>query len=63
MAENDNFRKCESCGKNFDCGASGGECWCFEIPVDADTRGVIAGRFDDCLCPECLLKYSKSQTK
>lgn len=49
------MKTCESCGRKFSCGGeSSSPCWCFNLPVAQD----IPERFSDCLCEECLMKYS-----
>ena len=45
---------CESCGKNFSCGASLSGCWCAEIKLSDEARADLKRRYRDCLCRECL---------
>ncbi len=45
---------CESCGKEFSCGANVGECWCFAVEVKAETLTKLREDFDNCLCEDCL---------
>jgi hypothetical protein len=47
---------CESCGKEFSCGASLTGCWCGEISLSDAHRAALKERFRDCLCRECLEK-------
>lgn len=50
---------CESCGREFSCGANVGECWCFEFELKAETLAEWRENFKDCLCEDCLRKFSK----
>jgi ribosomal protein L34E len=45
---------CESCGKDFSCGARTESCWCFEIKLDADALKNFQKIYKNCLCPNCL---------
>jgi hypothetical protein len=45
---------CESCNKEFLCGANAGNCWCFTETIDAESLANIANEFSNCLCPDCL---------
>jgi hypothetical protein len=54
--------ECVSCGGEFGCGAGGGSCWCASVPVPETALGELAKEFRDCLCPECLKRYSESST-
>ncbi len=47
---------CESCGKEFSCGANIGECWCFAVEVKAETLAELRENFKNCLCQICILK-------
>lgn len=46
---------CESCGKEFSCGADAGHCWCFEVKLSAQTLAEITKKYTNCLCPACLI--------
>ena len=50
---------CESCGKEFSCGANVGECWCFAVELEAETLAQLRENFKNCLCKNCLkeVKY------
>ena len=50
---------CESCGKEFSCGAKVGDCWCFAVEVKAETLTDLRENFDNCLCPDCLKLLNK----
>jgi hypothetical protein len=52
---------CESCGKEFSCGANIGKCWCFDIETSEKTLSVLREDFKDCLCRDCLAgKFPKT---
>lgn len=50
---------CESCGKEFNCGASLSGCWCGEIKVSDEARAELREKYRDCLCRDCLEKIGK----
>ncbi|MET0516761.1 MAG: cysteine-rich CWC family protein [Nitrospiraceae bacterium] len=50
-------KTCEACGHAFSCGGDG--CWCGQIGMTEEQMDWIAGRFHDCLCPDCLRKVSE----
>ena len=46
---------CESCGREFTCGAtSEDDCWCAEVVVAPERLAVLREHFLRCLCPDCL---------
>ncbi len=45
---------CESCGKEFPCGAKTEKCWCFDIDLSAETLSKLQKDFKRCLCENCL---------
>lgn len=47
---------CESCGKEFSCGANVGKCWCFEVEVDKKILAQLQEDYKSCLCQDCLRK-------
>ena len=47
-------QSCESCGREFACGADEERCWCRDVPLTADHRAVLREHFERCLCPDCL---------
>lgn len=51
---------CESCGKEFSCGANIGKCWCFEIEADKKTLAKLRENFERCLCKNCLIKEDQN---
>ena len=51
-------RECEACGKPFVCGASLKGCWCFQIKLSAEARKELRGRYERCLCSECLMRFA-----
>lgn len=50
---------CESCGKEFSCGANTGKCWCFEIDLEKETLAEFRENFKSCLCKNCLKMLQK----
>jgi hypothetical protein len=53
---------CESCGEEFSCGASVGECWCFDVELKAETSVELREDFKNCLCENCLRKSATNNT-
>jgi len=49
---------CEACGGPFTCGAKLTGCWCSAIKVSEETRAELKSRYRDCLCRNCLEKFS-----
>ena len=45
---------CESCGREFTCGADTGSCWCGSMELGADRLAILREHFELCLCPDCL---------
>jgi Cysteine-rich CWC len=45
---------CESCGREFACGAEDDTCWCREIELGPERRAILREHFERCLCPDCL---------
>ena len=45
---------CESCGREFTCGADTGGCWCGAMELGADRLAILREHFERCLCPDCL---------
>ncbi len=50
---------CESCGKEFSCGANIEKCWCFEVEVDKKTLTELREEYKRCLCENCLTEKVK----
>ena len=50
---------CESCGKEFSCGANTGKCWCFEVEIDGKSLAKLSKDFASCLCLDCLSKLTR----
>ena len=50
-------KTCESCGKDFSCGANAGKCWCFDVELKAQTVAELREDFKNCLCEDCLLNH------
>jgi hypothetical protein len=45
---------CESCGREFGCGAQDSACWCVELALGPDRLAILREHFERCLCPDCL---------
>jgi hypothetical protein len=45
---------CESCGREFACGADRDSCWCGEITLSRERLAVLREHFMRCLCPDCI---------
>jgi hypothetical protein len=45
---------CESCGREFGCGARDGSCWCGDVAVSPERLAILRENFELCLCPDCL---------
>ena len=54
---------CEACGKDFDCGAQTGKCWCFEVELDKEALGELRENFKSCLCQDCLLSRESEKSQ
>jgi hypothetical protein len=49
-----NTQICESCGREFACGADEEQCWCRAVPLGPARLAVLREHFEWCLCPDCL---------
>jgi hypothetical protein len=45
---------CESCGREFGCGARDAECWCADLSLGPERLAILREHFERCLCPDCL---------
>ena len=45
---------CESCGREFGCGAADSACWCGQAELGPDRLAILREHFERCLCPDCL---------
>jgi hypothetical protein len=45
---------CESCGREFGCGARDDDCWCRRAELSTDSTAILREHFERCLCPDCL---------
>jgi hypothetical protein len=52
---------CESCGREFGCGARDGSCWCGEVALGAERLAILREHFEHCLCPDCLTVASAAR--
>ena len=46
---------CPMCGERFFCGLSA-DCWCASLQVPPEVREYLAGRYETCVCKNCLEK-------
>lgn len=49
-----NIIECELCGKEFGCEMATGHCWCMDLPPLKIEKPT-----EQCICPDCLKKYSQ----
>ncbi len=54
---------CQSCGEEFVCGATLKGCWCMEIELSEKARQNLKTRFRNCLCRNCLEKYTAEEVE
>jgi hypothetical protein len=45
---------CESCGREFGCGARDDSCWCRDVALGPERLAILREHFERCLCPDCL---------
>jgi Cysteine-rich CWC len=45
---------CESCGREFGCGARDATCWCKHAELGPERLAILREHFERCLCPDCL---------
>jgi hypothetical protein len=45
---------CESCGREFRCGAGEVTCWCADAALEPERRAILREHFERCQCPDCL---------
>jgi hypothetical protein len=50
---------CESCGREFSCGADEASCWCNAVELTQDRLAILREHFERCLCPDCLALAAK----
>lgn len=46
-------KRCQKCGRGFDCGGLFG-CWCRDVKLDKAALTALREQYSDCLCPDCL---------
>ena len=49
-----NTETCESCGREFGCGAREAHCWCNDLSLTPERLAILREHFERCLCPDCL---------
>lgn len=56
-------KNCPRCGKQFECKAGNiTQCQCYGISLSEEAKQLVAERYVDCLCRDCLLAL-KDQVK
>jgi hypothetical protein len=54
---------CESCGREFACGADEDACWCQRVDLGPDRLAVLREHFERCLCPDCVAVAARDVTR
>lgn len=52
---------CESCGREFGCGARDSSCWCAGHALGPERLAILREHFERCLCPDCLAVAAGSE--
>jgi hypothetical protein len=52
---------CESCGREFGCGARDDACWCRDVALGPERLAILREHFERCLCPDCLTVAAGSE--
>jgi hypothetical protein len=52
---------CESCGREFGCGAGDAVCWCAGHDLGPERLAILREHFEKCLCPDCLTVAAGSE--
>ncbi|HLO60525.1 MAG TPA: cysteine-rich CWC family protein [Bacteroidales bacterium] len=52
------LKRCPACGRFFTCQGED-DCWCEKVRIHAKEMKEIMNTYKDCLCPQCLGKYSR----
>jgi hypothetical protein len=52
---------CESCGREFGCGAREDACWCRDVTLGPERLAILREHFERCLCPDCLTVAASSE--
>jgi hypothetical protein len=50
-------KTCPACGASFSC--LPGACWCAALRLSATTLRELRAKYDNCLCPACLLPLAQ----
>ncbi len=54
-----NTKNCPECGIPFTCSGDD-DCWCENIRINKKELLIVMSKYKDCLCPDCLRKYSET---
>jgi hypothetical protein len=52
---------CPQCSQEFHCSKSA-RCWCYEVETSASLLEEIQAKYNSCLCPDCLKRYSEKSS-
>jgi hypothetical protein len=52
------LKRCPACGRFFTCQGDN-DCWCEKVRIHSREMKIIMNTYKDCLCPDCLKKYSR----
>jgi len=50
-------KTCSACGTTFPCLPGG--CWCASLHLTPATLSALREKYENCLCPACLLPFSQ----
>lgn len=55
-------KNCAECGAAFNCyRTSKKSCWCEDFSIPAENLKLLAEKYNNCLCPECLANYGEKK--
>jgi len=54
-----NTKNCPACGNPFTCSGDD-DCWCENVRINKKELLIVMSKYKDCLCPDCLGKYSET---
>ena len=49
---------CPDCGASFTC-THDASCWCMSYRISEENLKIIAEKYSNCLCPDCLARYAR----
>lgn len=55
-------KHCEACGAAFNCYRTSKQaCWCEDFLISPENLKLLAEKYNNCLCPDCLAKYGEKK--